>query len=477
MKKSVVAVCVIVVLGAVWTGGAWYSGKQLEKSTEAFLKEAGTYASDKLGIPLNVTIKNYQRGLLSTHFIIDVSPDKSMPVDVVIDHGPFPLARIGSGNILPAIATAKLTLVNNAVTKPLFDAAKGKSLIEAKIDFAYGGAISSDVTFVPAEYQGETGKLIFEGASYHVDVNSTRNDIEFEGEIDKITFSYKKGIEIVIPDATFSGHQTKSPFDFMTGLQKVDIGNITINSQGKPAAELNGFSLEGSAELSADGRKLNAGGGYTLASLKVQGQDFGSGKTGISFDGVDAAAFNNFLNYYRHFGKEYLQVPQAQRDNPDFMHERILSLAPKAVQLKKGEPVFKLPVSWKNAKGEATFNIEVQAADVNKAPDAGAGETAVLDSMVKHINVKLAVPVDMATEMAKNMLIVAGGKSEEAAQAEASKNITGLVGLGNLFKLIALENNTVKLDVNYSGGFVTMNGEKMTLDEFRQKFGRFGLPH
>jgi uncharacterized protein YdgA (DUF945 family) len=30
MKKSLVAAGVIVALGVVWTGGAWYTGKQLE---------------------------------------------------------------------------------------------------------------------------------------------------------------------------------------------------------------------------------------------------------------------------------------------------------------------------------------------------------------------------------------------------------------------------------------------------------------
>jgi uncharacterized protein YdgA (DUF945 family) len=30
MKKSLVAAGVIIALGVVWTGGAWYTGKQLE---------------------------------------------------------------------------------------------------------------------------------------------------------------------------------------------------------------------------------------------------------------------------------------------------------------------------------------------------------------------------------------------------------------------------------------------------------------
>ncbi len=32
MKKSLVAISVIVVLGAAWTGASWYTGKQLEQN-------------------------------------------------------------------------------------------------------------------------------------------------------------------------------------------------------------------------------------------------------------------------------------------------------------------------------------------------------------------------------------------------------------------------------------------------------------
>lgn len=34
MKKSLVALGVIVALGAVWTGSAWYTGKSVEESAQ-----------------------------------------------------------------------------------------------------------------------------------------------------------------------------------------------------------------------------------------------------------------------------------------------------------------------------------------------------------------------------------------------------------------------------------------------------------
>lgn len=40
MNKSLVAVGVIVALGVVWTGGAWYTGKKIETHLEEMVAQA-----------------------------------------------------------------------------------------------------------------------------------------------------------------------------------------------------------------------------------------------------------------------------------------------------------------------------------------------------------------------------------------------------------------------------------------------------
>ncbi|WP_435336084.1 DUF945 family protein [Pseudomonas aeruginosa] len=40
MNKSLVAVGVIVALGVVWTGGAWYTGKKIETHLEDMVAQA-----------------------------------------------------------------------------------------------------------------------------------------------------------------------------------------------------------------------------------------------------------------------------------------------------------------------------------------------------------------------------------------------------------------------------------------------------
>ena len=49
MKKSLVAAGVIVALGVVWTGGAWYTGKKLETHLAEMVSQAN--AQIKLTAP------------------------------------------------------------------------------------------------------------------------------------------------------------------------------------------------------------------------------------------------------------------------------------------------------------------------------------------------------------------------------------------------------------------------------------------
>lgn len=68
MKKTLVAAGVVIALGIVWTGGAWYTGKKLENH----LAEMVTQANEQLkrtapeaGVELSY--QNYQRGVFSSH--------------------------------------------------------------------------------------------------------------------------------------------------------------------------------------------------------------------------------------------------------------------------------------------------------------------------------------------------------------------------------------------------------------------------
>ncbi|XPE43253.1 DUF945 family protein [Shigella flexneri] len=55
---------------------------------------------------------------------ISISSQAESCIDVDVEHGPLPITMLMHGNVIPALAAAKVNLVNNELTQPLFIAAK-----------------------------------------------------------------------------------------------------------------------------------------------------------------------------------------------------------------------------------------------------------------------------------------------------------------------------------------------------------------
>ncbi|MCQ8812058.1 DUF945 family protein, partial [Escherichia coli] len=70
-----------------------------------------------------------------------------------VDHGPFPLAQLKKLYLLPSMASIQTTLVNNEVSKPLFDMAKGETPFEINSRICYSGDSSSDISLKPLNYE------------------------------------------------------------------------------------------------------------------------------------------------------------------------------------------------------------------------------------------------------------------------------------------------------------------------------------
>jgi len=95
-----------------------------------------------------------------------------------------------------------------------------------------------------------------------------------------------------------------------------------------------------------------------------------------------------------------------------------------------------------------------------------------VDKNVKSLDSKLTIPMDMAVEFMTQVAKLEGYQQDEAAKL-ASQQVKGLAAMGQMFRITTLENNTIGTSLQYANGQVTLNGEKMPLDEF---VGMFGLP-
>ena len=141
--------------------------------------------------------------------------------------------------------------------------------------------------------------------------------------------------------------------------------------------------------------------------------------------------------------------------------------------LLKGEPVITVaPLSWKNGKGETNFNLSLFLKD----PAATTSEPQTLaqevDRSVKSLDSKLTIPMDMATEFMTQIAKLEGYGEEDAGKL-ANQQVKGLAAMGQMFRITKVEDNTISTSLQYANGQVTLNGDKMPLEEF---VGMFGMP-
>lgn len=156
MRKWAAMGGAVLVLGVIWTGTAWYTGKQLEAGLAQVIDTANRQARS-MGLPMDASLSfelmSVERGVFTTQARYRVkaelpswgaaaSSERDIPFVARIDHGPFPLFRLLQGHVFPAWAAARVRLARTPMTEAWFAAAKGAAPMSAEAVASYGWEIS-----------------------------------------------------------------------------------------------------------------------------------------------------------------------------------------------------------------------------------------------------------------------------------------------------------------------------------------------
>lgn len=487
MKKSVVAAGVVVALGACWIGGAWYTGKQIEPKVADFVSsfnQASKAKSSQMGMTLSY--KDFSGGLLSSHFQVvltfehgieasGIKAGQNIAFNVDVDHGPFPLSSLAKGSFAPAMAAMNVSLVNGEMTKPLFDASKGHSPIDANIRASYDKTIATQIVVAPASYSDTKTTFAFEGGEFNVSgENSLLTDAQINGQLKNIVISQDNNdVKFYSDSMTVTSTANKVDDNITVGHADVSLNNIRVNSRGKDLIQINALTGTGALALSSDKKHINYTQEYGIRDLIREKQNLGSGKIALVLENLDPVAIRElFTNYNAELSKAIVANPALGEDE-DAMGEISLKLLMKYIaNIQKSEPVIKFPISWKNEKGEMTANINIAIADPVKAKFTPGTLTESVDQNVKAMTANVMLPLDVFTYTAKQIKL-AEGKDDAAAQKQAEKDVKNAITVGKMMDLISVDDKAAKLDFEYQQGKVVFNGKEMTAEEFMARGGRF----
>jgi uncharacterized protein YdgA (DUF945 family) len=284
---------------------------------------------------------------------------------------------------------------------------------------------------------------------------------------------YNQKVQLTFSNLKADGNSRMTDFQERIGDQKLSLDKVAIAVEGKEMAVLEGMDVNGKSDVSKDGKSINTQLDYTLKSLKVQNQDLGTGKLSLKIGNIDGQAWHEFSQKYSKESQALLTDAALQQNPEVYQQQAMAVLFNNLPILLKGEPVITVaPLSWKNSKGETSFNLSLFLKD----PVSATGEPQTLaqevDRSVKSLDSKLTIPMDMATEFMTQIAKLEGYGDEDAGKL-ANQQVKGLAAMGQMFRITKVENNTISTSLQYSNGQVTLNGDKMPLEDF---VGMFGMP-
>ncbi|ENC1171577.1 YdgA family protein, partial [Escherichia coli] len=335
------------------------------------------------------------------------------------------------------------------------------------------------ISLKPLNYEQKDEKVAFSGGEFQLNADRDGKAISLSGEaqsgrIDAVN-EYNQKVQLTFNNLKTDGSSTLASFGERVGNQKLSLEKMTISVEGKELALLESMEINGKSDLVNDGKTINSQLDYSLNSLKVQNQDLGSGKLTLKVGQIDGEAWHQFSQQYNAQTQALLAQPEIA-NNPELYQEKVTEAFFSALPLMlKGDPVITIaPLSWKNSQGESALNLSLFLKDPATTKEAPQTLAQEVDRSVKSLDAKLTIPVDMATEFMTQVAKLEGYQEDQAKKL-AKQQVEGASAMGQMFRLTTLQDNTITTSLQYTNGQITLNGQKMPLEDFVGMFAMLAL--
>ncbi|SFN55441.1 YdgA family protein [Xenorhabdus japonica] len=472
MKKSLVAVSVIVALGAVWSGMSWYTGKQLESRLNRFIEKANTEL--KNSAPENGfewQAKDFKRGIFSSDVRLilttkggieeaGIKPNEEVIFKSTIDHGPFPIANLKTFNLVPKMASIHSELEQSDTLKELFNLTDGKQLLKSDVNISYSGAISANIDFVPIKHtksdKGAHRVLSFAGAKINVNTNSDLSVFSFSAKSDGLSFSEPAKKETIsLKGIDFKGDSKKGNFDIYVGDHSYSIGEFSVNGTNEHNISLKGIKV--TTNSSEDKENLNIKIASSIDGVKIKDIEFGSGTFNLGMEKLDGQSVHKFTQAYNEAAQKALATNGVLSDDAILNDLHLLM---------NKNPQFSIsPLSWKNSKGESSvdFKITLQNFPKDVSTLSLIGSEEIIRTLVKDLSLNINVPKAMLIESIAQADEL-NGKDKATAEIEAERQVLTVAVLGS--KFLTVKNGVIGLNFHYANDKVKLNDKESSLHQF-----------
>ncbi|WP_426118784.1 YdgA family protein [Pseudomonas sp. DSP3-2-2] len=479
-KSAGIAVGVIVVAGALATGGAWYTGTRLEgvlrdsiQNANQELKNSLTGSNSSMTIELLSIDRHVFSSTAHYRFVVqdpNLSTDGTSAEFLFVDrieHGPLPFSRIKSLKLLPVMAQSNFEMEKSPSAEKWFAMSKGAAPVTGYASVGYDRAVSGRLSLSPLEMNDTDGTFSFSGLAVDVDASADAEKVKLTGNMDNLK------LDVTGPDGqvvlgmqglTFDSGGTKGKSGFYLGHSNLKIASALAQVAGQPPMLFKDVVNTNLAQ--EDDGKFAAQVNYNVGMINYQGNDVGAAQLAFKVSNFDVVATQALYQLYQ---TKILPQQQAAAAAGEPLQLALLPadqqlLDAEMAKLLAGKPHVELEkLSLKTANGESHVRVAVDLADPGSLDQPSS---AVAAKSIGQLDAKVVLSKPMIQDLA-TLQARAAGLTDAAAIAEQAKAASDMVGgMAVVLQLAKVDGDNVISDLHYANNIVDFNGVKMTPQQF-----------
>ena len=448
MKKSAVALGVIVALGAVGVGGAWFTG---EKAQTEYLRqiELANKQAQALGLSDSFKVvyqnKQFERGFFTSQVedevVISLPKEGkvfTIPLSTKLYHGPFPLNQLEKFNFVPTMFSAQGVIGKNETTQPLFDLLKSDKPVQYQASTSYSLATKGKVELAAGEVtdpNSPQNKLAWSNINIGFDVDKDRagkydlvsDEISFNSNFDNIEIEESK--DVVMPKSVtmkMKGLKFETSFN-PTKWAYIYTGKSVSSAESIEMTNTNSLDdtvsiiykgTKGTSDISLNGDFLNLKSENTVDSIVIDGKDFGKLTYNVELNHIEANAINALI--------EALFTVFKSASDDEMVSEILSSWAENhGMAIFNNQPQIKLnPISISNSQGKVSLDLNVALAKDPKFDLMAGSLYKQFTDFAVNIHVDKAAVEKLMTQLdpEEDKALIKAQIEEQAKQA-AAQNI------------------------------------------------------
>jgi len=484
-KSASVLLGIVVVIGAISAGGAWYTGTKLEGVLNTAIADSNKQIQTALAGSngtASIELVSLDRGTFSSTAHYRLKGEGEMfggePVELLfvdnIEHGPLPFSRLMTLKWLPVMATSHTELERTPLTEKWFIAAKNKSPLKGVFNLGYDQSTNGTFELLPLDTKlDEQSQLIFSGLKIDVAASAQAQKLKADGYMDSFKLTTvaedQTPVQVEFGGLTLASNLTKSTYGYYMGDNTLLLSNSkTSFGEQKSVLGLKNFEMKNNS--SENGTSASGRADYKIGELSFNDKVIGSAQMAVSLKNLDIPATMSLMQVYQAklqpYEKAAAEAAEAGEPAPELELTEAEEAQVKAdlEKLLAGAPQVALEnLSFSTANGESRASLIVDLAkpqSMDLPPDElGRQLLALLDFKVK---VSKPMLVDLLTVQAQME-----GQTDAkliADQATATSDMFSAMAVGT--ELAKLEGNDVVTNLHYANNQVDFNGQKMTVEQF-----------